>query len=1674
MRMRVAKRMFESRMYQPAHRGRAVKRAKYAGNGAWALMALEMWLAAVAAMTLAMPAASETAFATPANVRAQQKVRQKTGQGASQGTGLVPRVIDAERFLAARGWTPGHRMTVRGARASRARMAASAEGISAAVAGTLGQPATQAGTQPTWTPLGPTAIQTREFGLVTGRVSSVAFDPVDTTGNHLYLGTTGGGVWVAENADASLPGSIVFTPLTDSVAALGGAADASISIGAITVQPGGTGVILAGTGDPNDVLDSYYGVGILRSADGGTTWTLIQETEDLQGGQASQNYSFTGEGFAGFAWSTTAPQLVVAAVSQAYEGTLVDAERTNSSYEGLYYSTDAGATWHLATIADGSGKDVQGPTDAFAKPDGNAATAVVWNPVRQLFVAAVRYHGYYQSPDGVTWTRITTQPGSGQSSSELSTALCITNTGSTGSIACPIFRGALAVNPETGDTFAWTVDLNNQDQGLWQDVCGINGDSCSNQSMTFAKQWSTTLLEQNTPQGAVTIPNGDYTLALAAVPSQQDTLLLAGDTDLWKCSLAVGCAWRNTTNSTSCMSAQVGAFQHAVVWNAANPLEIFVGNDSGIWRSTDAIAETGQPCDVSDSSHFQNLNGSLGSLAEVESMSPVITTPYTLMAGLGVNGTAGVKSTTATTDWPQILGGYGGPVAIDSRNSTNWYVNGQAGVAIYLCSQSAACTAADFGSSPVVSDEDVGGDGSTMPTPAPFLVDPLDPTQLLIGTCRVWRGPANGAGWSGSNAISAVLDSGATGVACNGDALIRSMAAMALPGGGEVVVLGMYGRANGSAKLPGHVLSAVLSPSSSTEPEWHDLTLNPVVNDSNALNAYGLDISSIVFDAHDPSGNTVYVTVEGVESPMEKVQVVYRSTDGGAHWTDLTANLPAAPANSLVVDPQNANTVYVATDQGVYFTTQVSSCGQLPYDCWSQFGTGLPSAPAVALSAAPAIASSQVLVAATYGRGIWQTPLWTAGTSQTSVSTDPDALTFTGQPFGSTSSAQTVTLKNTGTLALTPTSIAMSGEFNETDNCVNATVQPGGSCTIEITFTPSDTGALTGEMTVYANVYGGQLSVDLNGTGTAAGAVSLNPASLGFGLVEENSTSTPLTVTVTNGSGTAIPITGIASTASFKILNNACGTSSLKANSNCEVQVEFTPTQAGAVAGTLTLTDGAGMQTVALSGTGGAPPTDVLNPSLLTFTATATGQTSASQPVTLTNIGDLPLTSISISTNGQFQVTNGCGTELAAHSVCTLGVVFVPTQTGGLNGTLKVTDALHTQNVTLVGTGVPPPTLSVNPGSLNFSTEQAGVPSAPATLTVTNSGGVALANVSFAITGLAASSYSVGATTCGAVLNSGSNCTVQVTFTPAATGSIAATLAVASSTIGVAAVSVPLNGSGELSGGLGARPTQLPFPIIGVGQSSTAQLVTVTNSSSYPVSALTLSIAAPFYLVQNNCTGGLAAGASCTVGVIFQPLTQGPATGALTVSSTSVTVPAIVGLTGTGFNYSVGVAGSNNLTVASGQQADYTLTITPQGASGTFTFQCGTLPTNVLCVFNPSSETLGNGVEGDVTVEVYTGQSGSSAHVASPWGWQALPLACGLLLLPVGLWKRRKALLLAVLAAILTAGVSSCTSSTGLLGKGGPSGQGTGTNTPSGNYSIPVTVSSAGVTQSYSVKLTVD
>src|SRR6185312_7551348 len=109
-----------------------------------------------------------------------------------------------------------------------------------------------------------------------------------------------------------------------------------------------------------------------------------------------------------------------------------------------------------------------------------------------------------------------------------------------------------------------------------------------------------------------------------------------------------------------------------------------------------------------------------------------------------------------------------------------------------------------------------------------------------------------------------------------------------------------------------------------------------------------------------------------------------------------------APANSVIVDPNDANTVYVGMDTGVYVTTEVANCVIVSSNCWSIYGTSLPNAPVVQLAAAPGMPTGDGRVgelrAATYGRGLWQIPLLTAHSpAQPAITLDPTSLSFDAQ-----------------------------------------------------------------------------------------------------------------------------------------------------------------------------------------------------------------------------------------------------------------------------------------------------------------------------------------------------------------------------------------------------------------------------------------------------------------------------------------------------------------------------------------------------------------------------------------------------------------------------------------------------------------------------------------------------
>ena len=181
-----------------------------------------------------------------------------------------------------------------------------------------GAAAARVGASDAWEPLGPEIIES--YTISTGRVSAVVLHPADV--DVIFAGGAQGGVWRTEDAGVS------WRPLTDR--------ECSLAMGALALDPVDPDIVYAGTGEQHFSADSYYGCGILRSSDGGESWTRL------------------GEGvFTGPTGGTTISRIVV---DSATAGTLDATTVYAATADGLFISTDSGSGW--TKVLDGVVTDV--------------------------------------------------------------------------------------------------------------------------------------------------------------------------------------------------------------------------------------------------------------------------------------------------------------------------------------------------------------------------------------------------------------------------------------------------------------------------------------------------------------------------------------------------------------------------------------------------------------------------------------------------------------------------------------------------------------------------------------------------------------------------------------------------------------------------------------------------------------------------------------------------------------------------------------------------------------------------------------------------------------------------------------------------------------------------------------------------------------------------------------------------------------------------------------------------------------------------------------------------------------------------------------------------------------------------------------------------------------------
>jgi hypothetical protein len=319
----------------------------------------------------------------------------------------------------------------------------------------------------------------------------------------------------------------------------------------------------------------------------------------------------------------------------------------------------------------------------------------------------------------------------------------------------------------------------------------------------------------------------------------------------------------------------------------------------------------------------------------------------------------------------------------------------------------------------------------------------------------------------------------------------------------------------------------------------------------------------------------------------------------------------------------------------------------------------------------------------------------------------------------------------------------------------------------------------------------------------------------------------------------------------------------------------------------------------------GAPvPLVICSPTSLTFGPQNVDTASPPQTVTVTNIGTPNLTISTVAVGGTnasdfAKSADACtGATITSKGTCTVSVTFSPSAAGNRSASLSFTDNASgsPQIVNLTGTGVAAfPAANVAPSSLTFGNTNLGSTSAPQAVTLSNTGNAALS-----VSGIAASVNFAAANNCAGSVAAGGSCTINVTFTPTASGTLNGTLTITDNSSGVAGTTqtVALTGIGIAPVAV-VSPASLTFGSQVLGTPSPSQRVTLSNLGNATLTITSITASRDFSQT-NNCEWGVAAGASCTINVTFTPTAKGTRKGTISIADNATGSPQVVTLIGVG------------------------------------------------------------------------------------------------------------------------------------------------------------------------------
>ena len=581
----------------------------------------------------------------------------------------------------------------------------------------------------------------------------------------------------------------------------------------------------------------------------------------------------------------------------------------NVSKYGIWETKDGGTTWKLLKRAK---DELHGATDLVQDPGSpNILYATFWAD------------GIYRSMD------------SGKHWQKFMTGIPADATFGTGGGT----RFALGISHPAGHDavlyagFEWTVAGVDQPSRIWKSV---NGGA-----------W--TLLPGGAPGDPDAISDycGTqcfYDNVIEVDPNDANTVYALG---LFNYDIGSGGVFRSTDGGQTWknLGFDLHPDYHALAIDPADTSQVMVGNDGGVWFSPDQGGRLGA-ADPVESVDWQDLNGTVDpttagvihrtglNITQFTSIANVPTIPLRVWGGTQDNGT--LRKSAASNSWFDVESGDGGQVLVDPTDANFVYGN-YFGISPYRNTDGGL----SFFSNSFITGGINLADRSDFYVPE--VMNQKNPNQLFLGTYRLYRtdnAKADAAADVHWTAISPDLTSGCTGGAPNG-ARGCLLSAIGISSGGPGVYVGT---------LEGWVQ---FSPDAGTNPSptWTRVGKNVFPN---------RPVSDIAVDRSND--RIAYAGFNGFNAATPtRHGHVFKTTDGGKHWKNISSNLPDAPVNSLQLDASYPNTIYAGTDIGPFVTYNGGRS-------WQPLGSGFPTVEVWQLALDP---TNRNLRAGTHGRGAW-------------------------------------------------------------------------------------------------------------------------------------------------------------------------------------------------------------------------------------------------------------------------------------------------------------------------------------------------------------------------------------------------------------------------------------------------------------------------------------------------------------------------------------------------------------------------------------------------------------------------------------------------------------------------------------------------------------------------------